>query len=178
MCVLFCFCYLYCDVREQIAVLFLFKFCLELEILFLIIDTRSRFKLIYFYLLILLLLFYHRKTPRIKTDKARTSKRFNQQNASIDPLTTDSITTAFSQTKLSNGQPSSTPTSTGTSADTNLDERLEKKRRERELYVFFILIFYLVQSMRFWSSLKQEMTNHFDVASGKKQSQNIEIILS
>ncbi len=139
--------------RTNCSVFLFFKFCLELEILFCFTLTHGVdwFKLINFlFLLILLLLFYHRKTPRIKTDKARTSKRFNQQNASIDPLTTDSITTAFSQTKLSNGQPSSTSTSTGTSADTNLDERLEKKRRERELYVFFN--FYLLKSMRSWSS--------------------------
>jgi hypothetical protein len=77
-------------------------------------------------------LFLFRKTPRIKTEKARTSKRFNQQNTPIEQLTTDSITTALSQTKLSNGQASSTPNSTAI-VDASLDERLEKKRREREL---------------------------------------------
>ena len=86
--------------------------------------------------------FENRKTPRIKTVKARTSKRFNQQ-PNNEPLTPDSITTAFSQTKLTNGQTSTTiNNNNNNSNEANLDERLEKKRRERELYVsYFVLKF-------------------------------------
>jgi hypothetical protein len=46
-------------------------------------------------------------------------------------LTPDSITTAFSQAKLS---AQNTPNNLN---ESSLDERLEKKRKERELYVIY-----------------------------------------
>ena len=79
----------------------------------------------------LLFLAQKRKIPRIKTEKFRTSKR-NLQKATLTP---ESITTAFSQTKLSTQQ--STPPALSSTAfsqnESSLDERIEKKRREREL---------------------------------------------
>jgi hypothetical protein len=76
-----------------------------------------------------------RKTPRIKADKDRTSKRYNlQQNSSELPaLVNNKIITTTTTTTPADTTKSSLPLSPNKTDETSIDERLDKKRREREL---------------------------------------------
>lgn len=77
-----------------------------------------------------------RKTPRIKTDKNRTSKRFNLQN-------TDGSSSSSALGKSGQQQSSTDSISQAKSSndENNIDERLEKNRRERELWAESLLEF-------------------------------------
>lgn len=79
-----------------------------------------------------------RKTPRIKGDKDRTSKRYNLQHQNSLDLSTalpnSKFITPLSTSNNDKQQTAaSSPLSPTKSDEGTLDERLEKKRREREL---------------------------------------------